>query len=84
MHDIKVATGAYIPKDNIALFVAYGSRPIKNDVTQKKQAGLVHDFTFGKRADTAIHLKSGEVVLVNTSPDTINQRMQASVTNGAD
>lgn len=75
MADVKVAKDFYVPKCNIKFYIGYSSNFVKNDVRAKRKENRVFDYTSGKKILSVIYLKSGEVILTNTSVDTLNLRM---------
>lgn len=77
MKDLKVNKDCYIPRENIKLYIAYSSKTVKEDVKKKRKEGQVFDYTSGRKILSVIYLKSGEAVLVNTTVDTLNSRMEA-------
>lgn len=77
MKDLKVNKDCYIPRENIKLYTAYIGNAVKEDVKRKRKEGKVYDYTGGKKILSVIYLNSGETVLVNTSVETLNSRMEA-------
>lgn len=75
MADVKVAKDFYVPKCNIKFYIGYSSNFVKNDVRAKRKENRVFDYTSGKKILSVIYLNSGEVILTNTSVDTLNLRM---------
>lgn len=75
MTDVKVAKDFYIPKCNIKFYTGYTSNFVKNDVRAKRKEKKVFDYTCGKKTLSVIYLTSGEVILTNTSVETLNLRM---------
>lgn len=66
-----------VPKANVNYYASYDANMIKLDVRKKKKdTELVKDFTRGKKINTVIYLKSGEMLLTNLSLDTISARMR--------
>lgn len=80
MADVKVAKDFYIPKCNIKFYIGYSSNFVKNDVRTKRKESRVFDYTSGKKILSVIYLNSGEVILTNTSVETLNQRMNQTET----
>ena len=76
MHDVKINKDCFVPKENIKFYVGYGMNAVKRDVCTKRKEGKVHDYTAGKKIASVIYLKNGELILVNTSITTLNQRME--------
>ncbi len=75
MFDVKITKDCYLPRDNIKLYVAYSSNTVKEDVRRLRKEGKVFDYTSRKKILSVIYLKSGELVLVNTSIDTLHSRI---------
>lgn len=76
MNNVKLCKNCYMPIDNILFVAGYVSESIKRDIRKKKKEDKVVDFTSGKKTLSAVYLKTGQVVLLNTSPDTVNNRME--------
>lgn len=76
MPDIKVCKDCYIPKDQIKLYVGYGTNPVKNDVRRLKKENKVLDYTKGKKIASVIYLITGELVLTPLNVETLRQRME--------
>lgn len=78
MADIKLTKDCYVPKENINFYVAYESNAVKNDVRKKRRDQLVFDYTNGKKILSVVYLKTGHLIITNTSAATINQRIIAA------
>ena len=76
MTDFKAAKDLYIPLDNVDYYVGYASKTVINDVKLKKQEGQVMDLSGGKKVNTVLYLKTGRIILLNTTVDTICARRQ--------
>ena len=74
MVDFKVAKDLYVPMDNVDFYVSYISRSVINDVKKKKQDGRVLDYTCGKKTNSVLYLKTGMILLLNTTVETLNAR----------
>ena len=74
MVDFKVAKDLYVPLDNVDFYVSYISRSVINDVKKKKQDGRVLDYTCGKKTNSVLYLKTGMILLLNTTVETLNAR----------
>ena len=75
--DIKISKDCIVPKANVNYYASYDANMIKLDVRKKKKnTELVKDFTRGKKINTVIYLKSGEMLLTNLSLETISARMK--------
>ena len=74
MKDFKAAKNLYIPLENVELYVAYGPKAVISDVRKHRQEGKVLDYTCGKKTNSVVYLKSGMMILLNTTVDTINTR----------
>ncbi len=75
--DVKISKDCMVPKTNVNYYVSYDINMVKLDVRKKKKnTELVKDFTRGKKINTVIYLKSGEMLLTNLSLDTISARMK--------
>lgn len=75
MQDIKICKDCYVPKDNIKLYISYISNSVKEDVRKKRKEGRVFDYTGGKKILSVIYLTTGELILVNTTIETLFNRM---------
>lgn len=76
MADVKITKDCYVPKENINFYVGYDTNAVKRDVRNKRKEKLVYDLTSGKKILSVVYLKSGHVILSNTSTATINQRTE--------
>ena len=74
MADVKITKDCYVPKENINFYVGYDTNTVKREVRNKRKENLVYDFTCGKKTLSVVYLKSGHLILSNTSVSTINQR----------
>lgn len=74
MVDFKVAKDLYVPLDNVDFYVSYISRSVINDVKKRKQDGRVLDYTCGKKTNSVLYLKTGMILLLNTTVETLNAR----------
>ena len=75
MNDVKITKDCYVPKDNIKFYISYASNPVKNMVRSMRKEEKVFDFTYGKKINSVIYLKSDELILTALSVDTLHQRM---------
>ena len=73
MRDVKIAKDFYVPKDKVKYYAAYSGEFIINDVRKmrKTEPGKVTNATFGKKI---IYLTTGDLIIVNTSIDTLVSR----------
>lgn len=78
MADIKLTKDCYVPKENINFYVTYESNAVKSDVRKKRRDQLVFDYTNGKKILSVVYLKTGHLIITNTSAATINQRIIAA------
>lgn len=78
MKDVKINKDCYVPKRNVKFYVGYNSSAVVKEVRQKRKEGLVIDYTNGKKILSVIHLISGEMIIVNVAPETLNARMEAA------
>ena len=77
---VKAAKGFFIPEREIKYYCAYqSSNFIKRDVQMKRKDGLAIDMTSGKKIMSVIYLKNGEIVLTNTSIETIHSRISKKI-----
>ena len=76
MRDVKVAKYLYVPKDKVKYYAAYSGEFIINDVRKmrKTEPGKVTNATFGKKIMSVIYLTTGDLIIVNTSIDTLVSR----------
>lgn len=75
--DVKISKDCMIPKVNVSYYASYDVNMVRLDVREKKKnTELVKDFTRGKKVNTVIYLKSGEMLLTNLSLETISTRMR--------
>lgn len=74
--DVKVAKDFYVPKDKVKYYAAYSGESIINDVRRmrKMEPGKVINATFGKKIMSVICLTTGDLIIVNTSIDTLVSR----------
>ena len=75
LRDVKVAKDFYVPKDKVKYY-AYSGEFIINDVRKmrKTEPGKVTNATFGKKIMSVIYLTTGDLIIVNTSIDTLVSR----------
>ena len=75
LRDVKVAKDFYVPKDKVKYYAAYSGEFI-NDVRKmrKTEPGKVTNATFGKKIMSVIYLTTGDLIIVNTSIDTLVSR----------
>ena len=73
---VKVAKDFYVPKDKVKYYAAYSGEFIINDVRKmrKTEPGKVTNATFGKKIMSVIYLTTGDLIIVNTSIDTLVSR----------
>lgn len=76
LRDVKVAKDFYVPKDKVKYYAAYSGESIINDVRKmrKTEPGKVTNATFGKKIMSVIYLTTGDLIIVNTSIDTLVSR----------
>lgn len=74
MESIKISRDLYIPIDNIGYYVGYTSNSVKKKVREMRKENKVLDMTCGKKINSAIFLKSGEVILSSVALETIHSR----------
>ena len=76
LRDVKVAKDFYVPKDKVKYYAAYSGEFIINDVRKmsKTEPGKVTNATFGKKIISVIYLTTGDLIIVNTSIDTLVSR----------
>lgn len=77
MRDVKVATSVLVPKENVKFYVAYQSKTVINDVKRLKKENKAYDYTGHKKIASVVYLKTGEVILTNTSLETLTERMNS-------
>ena len=72
LRDVKIAKDFYVPK----YYAAYSGEFIINDVRKmrKTEPGKVTNATFGKKIMSVIYLTTGDLIIVNTSIDTLVSR----------
>lgn len=71
---VKIAKDCYLPREQIKMMIAYAPNSLKQRIRKMRTEGSVLDLCGGRKILTAVFLVSGEVILVNTSVDTINMR----------
>lgn len=76
LRDVKIAKDFYVPKDKVKYYAAYSGEFIINDVRKmrKTEPGKVTNATFGKKIMSVIYLTTGDLIIVNTSIDTLVSR----------
>ena len=76
LRDVKVAKDFYVPKDKVKYYAAYSGQFIINDVRKmrKTEPGKVTNATFGEKIMSVIYLTTGDLIIVNTSIDTLVSR----------
>ena len=75
LRDVKIAKDFYVPKE-VKYYAAYSGESIINDVRKmrKTEPGKVTNATFGKKIMSVIYLTTGDLIIVNTSIDTLVSR----------
>ena len=75
LRDVKIAKDFYVPKDKVKYYADSGEFII-NDVRKmrKTEPGKVTNATFGKKIMSVIYLTTGDLIIVNTSIDTLVSR----------
>lgn len=65
-----------VRKDKVKYYAAYSGEFIINDVRKmrKTEPGKVTNATFGKKIMSVIYLTTGDLIIVNTSIDTLVSR----------
>lgn len=76
MKNVKLSKNCYVPQENISLLTAYNTEPVRREVRTKRKENNVIDLTSGKKILSAVYLKNGQIILLNTSIDTLNERME--------
>ena len=84
MRDIKVSNSCYVPRDQIEMYMSYADNTtkllIRKYKADEKNAKRILDLTARKKTGTVIFLKSGIILLVSTSADTIKKRIDENET----
>lgn len=73
--DVKITKECYIMKDTVLRYTTYNTNAVVNDVRKKRKAGLLIDYTNGRKILTVIYLKDGTAIITNTGLETLHQRM---------
>lgn len=79
---LRISKDCFVPKDNVKLITSYTPYNVKLRVRAMKKENQVFDLTLGKKINTAIFLKTGEVVLTSYVIDTISARFSDDTKTG--
>lgn len=75
LRDVKIAKDFYVPKDKVKYYAAYSGEFIINDVgrcvRQSQESDKCHIW---KKIMSVIYLTTGDLIIVNTSIDTLVSR----------
>lgn len=73
---VKIATNSLLSVSEIKFITTYEGRHITNQIKKLKKEDKVTDLTRGKKVLSVIFLLDGTAVLVNSTPETINRRIE--------
>lgn len=75
---INIGLGSFVREDRIVSMVSPESAPLKRLITDARAQKKLVDATYGRRTRAVIVMDSGHVVLSNTQPETIANRITES------
>ena len=74
---VHIGFGNIVAMNRVVAIVSPNSAPIKRNIQERKNKGLLTDMTSGRRTKAVIVFDSGHIILAALAPETIAGRLQA-------
>ena len=74
---VHIGFGNIVAMNRVVAIVSPNSAPIKRNIQERKNKGLLTDMTSGRRTKAVIIMDSGHIILAALAPETIAGRLQA-------
>ena len=73
---LTIGPNCYVNSREIEAIIPPESAPVKRMISDRKDADLCIEATYGKRVKSVIILKSGKIVLSAVTPETLSERFK--------
>lgn len=74
---VPIGYGNYVNSDHLLAIVRFDSAPVKRQVQEAREQGMLIDATMGRRTLSVLCMDSGHLVLCANQTDTIVKRANA-------